>query len=162
MRLFDIFKKKTPPPPPEPKKIRYPFTEWVTFGEDVDFIDEKTWVRKPIVKDRVIVNFPGFDEEDKAKWICKWVSGEKPKNDIRFRTEFSRCAEDEYVMLWEIQPDGRYWGDSNGFGMEHDLEIVLYSKINKKGNFTMPFKLYELGIKRYFEYKTYRGREDNL
>ena len=39
----------------------------------------------------------------------------------------------------EIQPDGRYWMDEDGFGMEDDEEIWLCADIDEEGRFITPF-----------------------
>lgn len=43
------------------------------------------------------------------------------------------------VVSWCIQPDGRYWEDEDGFGGNCDMEITLYSMIDRQGHFCTPF-----------------------
>lgn len=43
------------------------------------------------------------------------------------------------VVSWCIQPDGRYWEDEDGFGGTSDVEIELYSLIDRQGRFCLPF-----------------------
>ena len=52
-------------------------------------------------------------------------------------------------MLWEIQPDGRYWADGDGFGAESDYEIQLYSYLDVQGKFTAPFRIYSIGTTKF-------------
>lgn len=49
---------------------------------------------------------------------------------------------DENALLnfyWTVQPDGRYYADEDGFGMENDEEIVLVTGMDRQGRFTGPF-----------------------
>lgn len=60
-------------------------------------------------------------------------------------------------MVWEIQPDGRYWEDDDGFGGESDLEILLYTYLDDKGNFTGSFRTYSIGGEEFVR----KGISDN-
>lgn len=61
---------------------------------------------------------------------------------ISFASYFCHFGKDGLAkFIWTVQPDGRYWADEDGFGMERDVEIELYSKLNKEGYFIMPFKV---------------------
>lgn len=44
-----------------------------------------------------------------------------------------------YVQ-WTLQPDGRYYADSDGFGMTDDDEINVYAFIDKKAHVLVPFQ----------------------
>ena len=49
---------------------------------------------------------------------------------------------DENALLdfhWTVQPDGQYYADEDGFGMENDEEIVLVTGMDRQGRFTGPF-----------------------
>ncbi len=142
----------------EPKT--YPFTQWCTFGnhqyrthkEDptVEFVDKKTGKRKLIVDFYGrIHNFPGIVEEE--CWVKYLTSKRNLMPIIRFRTDFEKYDDEKYIMIWEIQPDGRYWGDDDGFGMENDEEICLYAFIDKNGDFMGPFKIYSVGNKIFLD-----------
>ena len=41
----------------------------------------------------------------------------------------------------EVQPDGMYYMDDDGFGMENDIEIQLMSYMDRHGRFICPFYL---------------------
>lgn len=127
-----------------------PLTQWVTYGrgEPVYFIDESRGIQKPIVDlDGNICNFPGFVQED------LWVSQVDPcylKPLIRFRTSFGQ-RDGRLIMYWEIQPDGRYWEDEDGFGGTSDAEVTLYTFLNENGDFTGPFRVYRIGTHDYYK-----------
>lgn len=139
----------------------YPFTKWSTFGnhlyrtenEDprVEFVNKETGERKLIVDYfGRIHNFPGIIREE-----C-WVEHYKSKNKlvspvIRFRTDFERYDDEKYIMIWEIQPDGEYWSDDDGYGMKNDEEIRLYAFIDENGDFITPFRVYNVGNVSYLK-----------
>ncbi len=137
---------------------RYPFTRWETTGRDiytiiqglevhdVVFVNPETGERKTIIdKNAVIVNYPGAADDG---WRSEYRYTELKPN-VTFITRFEHYGEDSYIMYWEIQPDGRYWEDDDGFGGEPDEEIILYAIIDRNGNFTGPFRTYKIGTK-YF------------
>ena len=93
-----------------------------------------------------IKNFPGILPE--KSWIDE-LDGESIPPRIQYRTEFSRCPDGTWRMLWEVQPDGRYWADSDGFGGNSDSEIILYSHFDSTGTFLAPFRIYSVGGKKY-------------
>ena len=93
-------------------------------GEDssVYFVDESRGIRKMIVDPwGCFQDFPGILTED--TWL-DMVSPDALKPQICFRTSFEQ-AEHGWLVLWEIQPDGRYWADEYGFGAESDVEVRL-------------------------------------
>ena len=44
-------------------------------------------------------------------------------------------------MRWEVNPDGMYYRDEDGFGMTDDDEINLEGAIDRKGNVVKKFSL---------------------
>ena len=148
---------KIPSQKPEPKERKPVYlTQTVTFGmhryrsadEDssVFFVDEEHGIRKMIV-DALgnIQNFPGIVRED--FWV-KHVAPNYMKPQVRFRSSFE-AREMGWIFLWQVQPDGWYWADEDGFGEENDWEVVLYTFLDRNGNFTDPFRIYKLGDRGY-------------
>lgn len=140
----------------EERKETVYLTETVTFGmhpyrsadEDssVFFVDEKNGIRKMIIDSRGnIQNFPGMIKED--FWV-KHVAPNYLKPRVGFRSSFEK-RENGWIFLWQLQPDGWYWADEGGFGGEDDLEVVLYTYLNLSGDFTGPFRIYQLGNRGY-------------
>lgn len=145
----------------EEKKLEYDFTtpglsQTVTFGRNRDGEVAAVVLNRPEENfHKVIVNhsgrfedFPGIMKGDWTAWIVGNFNFEAGA--VRFRTSFER-HEDSYRCLWEIQPDGRYWADEDGFGMEDDAEIILYADLDKDGNFKGPFRIYRLDGNRVEE-----------
>ncbi len=130
------------------KKIYYPFSIWyVERGIPVLFINEKTGASKTIVDEHgKILNFPGIEDSGKVRQIVDDPNCLKPYT--RYGGSFERRGE-EYIMLWTVQPDGRYWEDEDGFGGTSDEEVMMYALIDKKGRFKTPFRLYKVGRTRY-------------
>lgn len=116
---------------------------------EVIFTHKARQITKTIVDDDGnICDFPGFDEPEEIK---KHLESENlPKPIICFRTDFERESNGHFLMIWEVQPDGCYWEDEDGFGGTSDVEVRLYSHINELGCFTEPFKIYNIGAKTLY------------
>lgn len=120
-----------------------------TANEDstVYYIDETRDIHKKIVdKYGNILGFPGVKQED---FWAREVSPDSLKPQIRFPTDFERRG-GRIIMLWQIQPDGRYWEDDDGFGAGSE-EVTLYAFLDEKGDFDGPFRIYRVGIHKYCE-----------
>lgn len=117
----------------------------------VVFTNPARHIQRIIIDDNgKICDFPGF--LGKKEIMRNLTNGTLPKPVICFRTEFRKEADGRFLMIWEVQPDGRYWEDDDGFGGTSDQEVKLYSHIDTSGRFTQPFQLYEVGLQ-----KLYRG-----
>jgi len=46
-------------------------------------------------------------------------------------------------VKWQINPDGQYYMDDDGFGMTNDVEIALYGAIDRSGKVVKPFKYHK-------------------
>lgn len=136
-----------------------PFTRWLTFGNhmyrrdgercDVEFIDNRLGIRKTIVDNKGnIIDFPGIE---KGEWMEFIESENYLRSVIRFRTDFRKYDDKHYIMIWEVQPDGRYWEDDDGFGGTSDIEVCLYALIDHTGCFTGPFRIYTAGTTKYVD-----------
>ena len=43
-------------------------------------------------------------------------------------------------VSWQLNPDGRYYMDDDGFGMTDDVEITIYGTIDRTGKVVFPFR----------------------
>lgn len=158
--LSRLFKKTAPAPQAEQTTIpeKYPFTRWYTYGNhmyryageqvDVEFVNETTGKRVLLIDNNgYIQNFPGIVKGD---WTNELTTKNYLRPQVRFRSDFQKYDDERYMMIWQIQPDGRYWADDDGFGMENDPEIRLYAFIDTDGKFLGPFDVYNIGNKSYF------------
>ena len=50
-------------------------------------------------------------------------------------------------MRWEVNPDGMYYRDEDGFGMTDDDEINLEGAIDRKGDVVKKFSLEQKPLK---------------
>lgn len=144
--------------PVMPTRTEYDFitpglSQYVTFGRSRDGEVAAVVLNKPTEDyHKVIVNnkgcFENFPGIIQGKWTS-YIEGEFDfdSGNICFRTSFER-RENGYRCLWEIQPDGRYWADEDGYGAENDSEIILYADLDGNGNFITPFRIYEIDGKR--------------
>ena len=120
---------------------------------EVVFVNKETGRRKTIIDaGGTIVDFPGILKE--GKWIHYLESERYLEPDLRFTASFERWDEDKYIMMWMIQPDGRYWEDEDGFGGTSDSEIQLYTFLDENGDFTGPFQVYNVGRTHYLPENT--------
>lgn len=54
------------------------------------------------------------------------------------------------LVMWTLQPDGRYYADSDGYGMTNDEEINLYAYIDKEGYILVPFQPMDKELKKSY------------
>lgn len=157
--LRGILRREPPKPAPEPEReIPGPhLNRYHTFGAnacygpgegpDVVFLYPEKGIRRVIVNEQgEIENFPGLSED-----AARRTGDVRFDRHIRFRTDFEHRWDGKLLMIWEIQPDGCYYGDDGGFGMEHGVEIRLYALIDERGEFTGPFEIYNIDLKYYYQ-----------
>ena len=107
---------------------------------------KKHIVRTIIEDDGRINGFPGFEH---SELIASYLDDVSDKPYVRFRSEFEK-TENGFMFCWQIQPDGRYWEDDDGFGSESGAELILYAYLNDEGVFTSKFKIYSYGVTKYY------------
>ncbi len=85
-----------------------------------------------------------FISQDDVDW--KGVETlENNRNAYTFSAYYQRFAVDKLkngvaLVEWTLYPDGRYFMDEDGFGMEDNDESVLYGFIDKKARVVIPFQ----------------------
>ena len=79
-------------------------------------------------------NFPGIKS---GSWEKKLEI--KYYEAVQFNFFMSDFADGKSVVKWILQPDGRFYEDDDGFGGEDFEEIALYSIMDARGNFLVPF-----------------------
>lgn len=60
--------------------------------------------------------------------------------DAHFPISINRFVNGVAQVSWQINPDGRYYRDEDGFGMTDDEEITLYGFIDKNGKVVVKFQ----------------------
>ena len=112
-------------------------------GSEIHYADDALGIDVMLVsEDRRIQNFPGFDPTD-LPLIELFTNRYDREPIIRYDGAVERDGRSPY-LVWELHPDGRYWGDEGGFGMEDDTEIYVYSRIGADGRFADPFRIYRI------------------
>lgn len=131
---------------PAEKVTKPHMTEYVVFGDagrnnTVRFVDESRGINRKLVDEAGnILHFPSIEKE---KFWTKKLPANALAPRIRYRSSFEK-RQNGWIFFWCVQPDGRYWGDEGGFGMEHGAEIELYARLDENGKYTGPFRLYEI------------------
>lgn len=123
-----------------------------SYGESVDFINEKHGIRKPLIRNHAFVGFPGVDEtveegrrynprsgQDFSDWM-KYVERTPIDGYIQYNVLFS-CpdGQGQTKVLWMLQPHDT--PDESGFGVENIPEITLVTFLDENGDYTGPFRL---------------------
>lgn len=153
----NVVKNSKPPKPDTVPGVKegYYVDRFYSYGEDVDFVNEKKGIRKPIIREREFVNFPGVDEaveegkkynkfsnDSFADWM-KYVERTPIGARFYYRVEFTRPNEQgQTKILWMLQPHDT--PDDDGFGMGHTPEIMLATVLDDEGNYIGPFRLDEV------------------
>lgn len=70
---------------------------------------------------------------DDAIYRAKSLDMEFPSFIGNFDNGFARVS-------WQLNPDGRYYMDDDGFGMTSDVEIEIYAFVDKELNVLVPFR----------------------
>ena len=168
MKLWNMLKEMWNKPPAEPLQTVDPpktvesakpdeppvpsgssLSQWYTFGRNTPYKKaevifthpEKNIERAIISTHGYIRDFPGIDQTVPEEYASIARNAK-----ISFRTDFERCPDGTIRMIWEIQPDGRYWEDEDGYGGTPDEEVTLWSILDETGSFTGPFRLYRVGV----------------
>ena len=77
---------------------------------------------------------------DSLAGISDEVVERAKKKDAGFPTNIRGFENGIAEVKWEINPDGRYWADEDGFGMTRDVEIALFSYIDRTGKPLVKFR----------------------
>lgn len=101
---------------------------------EIELLKDKSSVKK-ITDD--LGYFLDFPEYVKDSWMEKLIGGLDPC--VRYVANVYEFKYGFALFSWTVQPDGRYDEDEYGFGGDHEEEVVLYSYVNKSGEFVTPF-----------------------
>lgn len=100
-------------------------------------MDDPDFRRCIVNCDGEIQNFPGFKDRS---WESR-LEIPMGSQQVNFVFWIYPYQNGRASVRWLIQPDGRYFADEDGFGMEPYDEIEVYSALDEEGNFTEPFGL---------------------
>ena len=90
--------------------------------------------------------YPLTVEEEDIEWSTLKKLSEDIQENARvqfamYPTFFEDFRNGVARVRWQINPDGRYWMDDDGFGMTSDVEVEIYGYINKEGKVVGKFRL---------------------
>lgn len=104
----------------------------------VEFMDSRTTLQTICTDDIDWMSLEGLPQDaiDKAK-----------KLNALFPTFVRGYKKDIAEVSWQINPDGRYYMDEDGYGMTNDEEITIYSYVDRAGKLLVKFR----NIKDYDE-----------
>lgn len=137
-------------------KLTTNLNTWIIYGQNerkffdrnIIFTNISKGIIKRIIVNRNFCNFPGIEDEDE---VSRYIGEGSLKPYIRYRSIFEKMPDDKIMMIWQVQPDGRFWEDDDGFGGSNDPEVHLYSCLDSNGKFTSPFKIYSIGAEQYYK-----------
>ena len=120
----------------------YFFTD--TTERYVIFVNRAKDIRKLVIKNNEFVGFPGIENPELIMPHYKEDSDIEPYLRFGSSCEYS-AKEQRCVIYWTIQPDGRYYADSDGFGGENQDEITLYIYVDDEGDYVGKFRIKNIG-----------------
>ena len=110
----------------------------------VIFVNRAKDIRKLVIKNNEFVGFPGIENPELIMPHYKECSDIEPYLRFGSSCEYS-AKEQRCVIYWTIQPDGRYYADSDGFGGENQDEITLYIYVDDEGDYVGKFRIKSIG-----------------
>lgn len=86
--------------------------------------------------------------DDDIKWDTLKNLPEQILERVRERNAFYpsffyRFEDGVSEVRWQLNPDGRYWMDDEGYGMTDDEEINIYGVMDTACNMVIPFQIIE-------------------
>lgn len=95
--------------------------------------DEKGLHKQITSENGTFIEFPGVVESSWRQSLAHTL-----REQIEFVFSYSRPSNEDALLdfRWMVQPDGWYYADDDGFGMENDEEIVLVTGLDRQGSFT--------------------------
>lgn len=128
---------------------------------DMQLFKDSTFIKKITDEYGQFIDFPGIVE---GPWKSKIVGGVDPY--VGFVARVYEFKHGFALFSWVVQPDGRYYADETGFGAERDEEVILYSYMNKNGEFVTPFSDFEYNRKlesfEEFQKRTHGFSKDSM
>lgn len=127
------------------------FNHYVTWGDN--FYGTPNFDRHPVILENArlgisetivgadgrIKNFPGIAHAEVVNEYTTRYALER----IHFCSSIENL-DGMWALVWQVEPEGRYWEDDYGFGATSRVEVNLYARLDERGHFIEPFHLYEV------------------
>lgn len=127
-------------------------------GEGMSKVQRETWdgylATKYIINRKTLCAYEIVDESGKLAMLTKddvdWESLKNVTEEARkvaeslssgYSVKKGRFHKGAAWVEWQINPDGQYYMDDDGFGMTDDVEVNLYGQLNTKGEVVRKFSL---------------------
>lgn len=127
-------------------------------GERMSKVQRGTWdgymETKYIINRKTLCAYEIVDKSGKLAMLTKgdvdWESLKNVPEEARriaeglssdYSVKIGRFHKGAAWVEWQINPDGQYYMDDDGFGMTNDVEVNLYGQINTKGEVVRKFSL---------------------
>lgn len=92
--------------------------------------------------DECLVNFSHEDVDwDSLSSLPDELLSRARRGYAGFPTQVGKFEQGVAEVSWQLNPDGRYYEDEDGYGMTEDQEITLRGAIDRKGRVVRKFKL---------------------
>lgn len=137
------------------KYDEWPYCRMKDWGEGMEIVKE---VISNYWRERFLINHEAkeayemmnsglrltFLSKDNVDWESVKTL-ENNSNAYSFSAYYQRFAIEQFIIgvalvEWTLYPEGRYFMDEDGFGMEDNEESVLYGFIDKKARVLIPFR----------------------
>ncbi len=139
----------------KPKYDSRPYSRMKDWGDKMEIVEEVIdgyWRERFLVNHKSKEAYVMMNQDLTLPFISKedvdWKGVEKLENNsnaYRFSAYYQRFAVETFkngvaLVIWTLYPDGRYFMDEDGYGMEDNDESVLYGFIDTHGRVVVPFQ----------------------
>lgn len=142
----------------ELQKSKYderPYSRLKDWGEGMEIVEEVIddyWRERYLINHKAKEAFEVMTRDLNLTFIKKedvdWKGVETLENNSNaysFSAYYQRFAIEKFkngvaLVEWTLYPDGRYFMDEDGYGMEDNEESKLYGFIDKKARVAIPFQ----------------------
>lgn len=118
------------------------FVRWKVFTSQIVILHHYSWRMHAsswtAVKQRTVTK--GDIDWESMKGLPEAAVCRARSLDFHFPSFVSRYENGVAQVRWELNPDGMYYMDEDGYGMTDDDEVDIYGFIDRMGNVVVKFK----------------------
>ena len=139
----------------KPKYDSRPYSRMKDWGDKMEIVEEVIdgyWRERFLVNHKSKEAYVMMNQDLTLPFISKedidWKGVETLENNsnaYRYSAYYQRFAVETFkngvaIVTWTLYPDGRYFMDEDGYGMEDNDESVLYGFIDTHARVVVPFQ----------------------